>query len=320
MDQRFQQLTQWTEQQLGACDLQPLAGDASFRRYFRVRTINDSFVLMDAPPTHESSDIFVALSGEFAALDINVPRVLAQNLELGFLLLSDLGDDLFLELLNKDSADHLYHDAFKVLLKLQSYPAGQLPKFDREFMLQELQRLQDWYLPYLVQAPVSASQQVVLENTYDFLITEILKQPLLTIHRDYHSRNLLRCAGNTVGVIDFQDAMLGPITYDLGSLLRDCYITWPAERVRSWALQYRQLALAAGILPACSERQFLRWFDFTSLQRHLKVLGIFARLHLRDGKSLYLQDIPRALEYVNQVCAQHPELQAFNNLWSRWHA
>jgi aminoglycoside/choline kinase family phosphotransferase len=321
MNQRLEQLSTWLTAHLGEHDLAPLAGDASFRRYFRAKKGNETFVIMDAPPERENCKPFIQVAELLRQASLSVPHILAQDLNQGFLLLSDLGDRLLLPHLSEQTADHLYHNALKALIRLQQIPAStsQLPQFDTAFMQQELQRVQEWYLPFVLNKSLNDTEKTVLTETFNFIINEVNRVPTAIIHRDYHSRNLFDLTHQDTGIIDFQDAMIGPVTYDVISLLRDCYIRWPEPQVQAGLLAYRNMALSAGVLPCCTEREFLRFCDMTSLQRHLKVVGIFARLHQRDGKSSYLRDIPRVLEYIATVTVRYPELNAFWNLWQRWH-
>lgn len=290
--------------------MKKLAGDASFRSYSRVYTDQGSYILMDAPLGKESLGPFVAIAKSFLKLGVCVPDIIAEDDEQGFLLLSDLGDCLYLGILNSLTAPALYHQAFEALLKIQQCKAVEaydLPIFNESLYRQEVHLFRDWYLNKHQQRQLSQKDIDILNRIDDVLIEDALAQPQVCVHRDYHSRNLLLLDQGGVGVIDFQDAVVGPVTYDVMSLLRDCYIEWPIEKVRSWALQFQQLALAKGVLQEDNPEKFLKWFDWIALQRHLKCIGIFARLHERDNKSVYLEDIPRVKRYAKYVCNQYQE-------------
>lgn len=292
-------------------ELAPLSGDASFRRYFRLHWRGQSLVAVDAPPDKENSQPFVAVAQALAARGLNVPKVLQADLRQGFMLLSDLGDLLYAHRLNGDSADPLYRAAIDALLDLQGCDAladGPFPDYDRALLLREMQLLPDWLLQRELGIVLTAAEQTMLQQVFELLIESALEQPQCCVHRDYHSRNLMICDDKTPGILDFQDAVWGPVSYDLVSLLRDCYIAWPPEQVRQWALYYFEQAKTRGLIPVSVEpEQFLRWFDWMGIQRHFKASGIFARLHRRDGKTGYLKDIPRTLSYVLQVGAQYPQ-------------
>lgn len=299
-----------------------LAGDASFRRYFRLGLRQQSWVLMDAPPDKEDSRPFVAVAAAFARLGIRVPQLMAIDLEQGFLLLEDLGDRLYLgELMSasRDQVDRLYQAAFEPLLRLQSVtelPGCTLPRYDRTLLLNELRLFDQWFIAELLQIELTPADQAMLQQLYDALIESALEQPQRPVHRDYHSRNLLLCRDNSPGVIDFQDAVIGPITYDLVSLLKDCYLLWPQPQVTCWVEQYYQAAQAAALLPAITLEQFHGWFDWIGVQRHLKVLGIFSRLFLRDGKAGYLADLPRVARHLLDGCEPYAQLRPFAS-WFR---
>jgi aminoglycoside/choline kinase family phosphotransferase len=247
-----------------------------------------------------------------ARSQVNVPAIFQQNLTDGFLLLEDFGSQCFLDQLNARNAAGLYESAFDALFNLQSKTAIEnsgLPVYNEPLLQRELAIFDDWFLKHTLDIQISAS---LWETVRTLLVTTALEQPITCVHRDYHSRNLMVLNDDSPGVIDFQDAVIGPITYDLVSLLRDCYIAWPSQQVEQWMIQYYQLLLQAKLI-ACNPAQFKRWFDLMGLQRHLKAIGIFSRLHLRDGKSSYLNDIPRTLNYVTTVCATYPELIEFSD-------
>ncbi len=320
MTDRLDLLRQWTHLQLDWPDvkLTPASSDASFRRYFRVCHGDDSRILMDAPPEQEDCRPFIHVSQLFLQLGLHVPDVLASDLQQGFLLLSDLGSRSYLEALDETTVDRLYGDAMGALLALQSCvtPECGLPAYDRELLLAEMRLFRDWLLGRHLGFELDTAQSAALEAAFDQLADSALAQPQVCVHRDYHSRNLMVCERHNPGILDFQDAVIGPVTYDLVSLLRDCYIRWPRARVEDWVAGYFELARQSGILrpEQGSEADFLRWFDWMGVQRHLKAAGIFARLNHRDGKPGYLADIPRTLAYVTEVCSDYPALKAVGEL------
>ena len=303
--------------------LAPVAGDASARRYFRFTLAETSYILAEAPPASEKNAEFVAVGQLLADAGVPVPDIHAVDLARGYLLLGDLGDDLLLPALDDASVDGFYQSAGELLLTLAGIeaPAGVIGRYDRELLQEELDRFAQWLVEGLLGLSIDAPVQTLLQDMSDLLIESALEQPVVLVHRDFHSRNLMLLDApptGRLGVIDFQDAVAGPITYDLASLLRDCYIRWSPAQVKSWAVQHRQRLLAAGLLPPeTGEAQFLRWFDWMGLQRHIKVLGTFARLHLRDGKDGYLADLPLVLRYVAEVvhdyAPQEPVFAAFGD-------
>lgn len=293
-----------------------LAGDASFRRYWRIRIVgfNQSYVVMDAPPP-ETTKTFIDIAHVFAHQGLSVPSILDSNLEQGFLLLSDLGDDLYLQALHDASrVDVLYQDAMNALLNIHACDTTglsyQIPFFDMVFMEGQLGIFKTWYLEkHLGLKNAVDVWEKTLQPLMKHILETIIAQPIVLIHRDYHSRNLMVIEHNTPGILDFQDAMMGPITYDLVSLFQDCYISWPIEQVMQWVLGFKHKLIEAKLLhPNVQDAQFIQWFEWTGLQRHLKNLGIFSRLHYRDGKSGYLSDIPRVLNYISQTCQRYTEL------------
>jgi aminoglycoside/choline kinase family phosphotransferase len=291
---------------------EPASSDASFRRYFRVKSSAGQFIVMDAPPEKENIEPFIRIAGLLACSRVNVPAIFQQNLADGFLLLEDFGSQCFLDLLNANNATDLYQSAFDTLFKLQINTAIEncgLASYNAPLLQRELGIFEDWFLKQLLDIQIPPTQW---ETMRAILVNSALEQPLTCVHRDYHSRNLMFLDADSPGVIDFQDAVIGPITYDLVSLLRDCYIAWPQQQVEQWMTQYYQRLMKAELI-SCDPAQFKRWFDLMGLQRHLKAIGIFSRLHLRDGKSNYLNDIPRTLSYVATVCATYPEFDEFHN-------
>lgn len=293
--------------------LTPLAGDASFRRYFRLRSKEETYVVMDAPPGKEGITSFIDIAKQLQIHGIHTPTVFSFDEQQGFILLEDLGDQLLLNALSPDKADSLYKAAMTTLMHLQlcSLKKPALPAFDKSFMLQELALFHDWFLQGYLSLTLNAQDERCLEETFHWLTTEIATQPNVFIHRDYHSRNLIIIDEDNsldLGVIDFQDAMRGPYTYDLVSLLEDSYIQWPRSDVLRWITFFYE---ASPIAQTKSLQAFIRAFDLCGLQRHLKVLGIFCRLHLRDHKTAYLRDLPLTLHYVHACLENYPELTPF---------
>ena len=300
-----------------AFDMVPASEDASFRRYFRVRYASASHIVMDAPPIQEDCGPFVKIAGALDALGLHVPRVLAANLEQGFLLLTDLGDRQYLTELSNSNAHWLYSDALDALLRLQigGDPAtALLPSYDHALLHREMELFRVWFLEKHSELALTEEENRVLGATFDILSKNALGQPRVWVHRDYHSRNLMITESANPGVLDFQDAVIGPVTYDLVSLLRDCYVAWTREQVEAWALGYFEQLHNLRLAGLGDEAQFLRWFDLMGVQRHLKAIGIFARLRIRDGKPGYLKDIPRTLGYVLEVAALYPELSQLSDL------
>lgn len=284
-----------------------IAGDASARRYFRMTCDESSYVLVEAPPVTEKNEEFIAVRALLAAAGVRVPALLGANLDRGFMLLEDLGDQVLLPLLDADSVDAYYRRAFDVLLRMAALDTGGsgLPAYDPDLLNEECSRFRQWFVEGLLAYTPTLSEQALIRDVATKLIDSALQQPLVLVHRDFHSRNLMLVDGEALAVIDFQDAVVGPVTYDLVSLLRDCYIQWPAQRVRQWACDYHGLLRSRALLADVEVADFLRWFDWMGLQRHLKVLGTFARLSLRDGKSAYLDDLPLVIRYVLQILDQY---------------
>lgn len=313
-DDRQLQLVDWLSQQL-LLDIQhitPASSDASFRRYFRVQHSGGCHIAMDAPPDKENTEPFIRVDALFKAAGIHVPDIYQQNLELGFLLLEDFGSSSLLDCLQADTANPLYQQAMDSLFNLQTHVDIRhcgLPTYDHALLTRELGIFYEWFLEKLLGITMP---DALVGHLNALLIDSALQQPQVCVHRDYHSRNLMHLAQASPGVIDFQDAVIGPISYDLVSLLRDCYIDWPDQQVYDWAKAYHQRLLAAQLVNV-DFAGFKRWFDLMGMQRHLKAVGIFSRLHLRDQKSSYLADIPRTLGYVVAVCDTYPELKDVKN-------
>lgn len=319
MDERLNQLNSWLGDILGRepFDLRPASVDASFRRYFRVQTRNDSYIAMDAPPDREDTGPFVRIARQFHGIGLNVPKVLDQESTLGFLLLSDLGQRLYLEHLNADTVERLYGDALGALVVLQAgtdQDKTRLPPYDHALLSQEMRLFKDWYLGRHLDRSLETGEAAALDQVFEHLAQSALDQPRVWVHRDFHSRNLMLTGSNNPGILDFQDAVYGPVTYDLASLLRDCYICWPRQQVEEWVHGYFDLGVQSGLPVGDSEDRFLEWFDYMGVQRHLKAIGIFARLNHRDGKPGYLNDIPRVMDYIRDVSARHRSLQPLHNL------
>lgn len=306
-----EQLKQWVRQHRDYSELTPIPGDAGQRKYYRVQGKDYSLIAVDAPPQTENNVGFVSIAKTFAGQGLNVPEILAVDYDLGYLLLSDLGNTLLLQVINDQNADAYYTQAFADLMKLQcctGFENYNLPTYDRARLQEELTRFHEWYLIQHLKLELTTSEMKVLTEIYDLLIDCAIKQPMVCVHRDFHSRNLMLLPDDSFGVIDFQDAVIGPNTYDLVSLLRDCYLKWPQQKVQNWIEQFWQT-----VRPKQSCLQFSQDVDWMGLQRHIKVLGTFARLFHRDNKANYLQDIPRILRYVMEIVDNYPEFNAFQN-------
>jgi aminoglycoside/choline kinase family phosphotransferase len=302
-----------------ALTLEPASADASFRSYWRAHRAGTSWIVMDSPPEREDPRPWLAIGERLAAAGLHVPAVRAKDLEQGFLLIEDLGHRLYLSELNEHNADTLYGDAMDALLRMQTrVDHRDLPPFDRDVLVRGLEVMPEWFLTRHLDHAPSCDEWDVLEAAFGVIVANALEQPRRFVHRDYHSRNLLVVERDNPGIIDFQGALAGPITYDLASLLRDAYIVWPRERVEGWVQSYRQRLLDAGVIPSdVDAARFLRWFDLTGLHRHVRVLGQFYRLWYRDGKPGYLADVPTVYRYVREVARSYPELAAFADLLER---
>jgi len=313
------ELLPWALSQLppGGVDASPalqlVAGDASNRRYFRLELGSDRYIVAQAPPETEKNEAFLSVRNLLADIGVRVPEVLGVDLSRGYLLLEDLGDQMLLPLLNATTVDRYYCQARAILLQL-ALPAGaardlslDLPAYDEALLREELGRFGTWFVEKLLGHSLSTQEQGLIEALTVKLVASALEQPLALVHRDFHSRNLMPQPDGQLAVIDFQDAVHGPVTYDLVSLLRDCYIRWPTQRVDRWALEHRDQLLERGLPGQIDDALFLRWFDWMGLQRHIKVLGTFARLHLRDDKPGYLQDLPLVIHYVRQILEKYTD-------------
>ena len=290
--------------------IKPVAGDASFRRYFRAQVGAQSYIAMDAPPEKEDCGSFIEIATAFKNTSVRFPTIYFSDVSQGFLLLADFGDQQLLPLLSLETADRLYGLAMKTLGSMQAAATVKnLPEFNDVLYWREFAIFSEWYLEKNLKKVLSTAEETVLREQYQLLIDAAKAQPQVFVHRDYHSRNLMVCDDGVLGILDFQDAVIGPITYDLVSLLRDCYIDWPLEKTEQWVFDfYQQCNISTDF------STFLRWFDWIGLQRHLKCLGIFSRLSYRDQKHGYLNDIPRVLNYALSVCDRYPELATLGKI------
>ncbi|WP_313227615.1 aminoglycoside phosphotransferase family protein [Stutzerimonas chloritidismutans] len=325
-DQRLLDLSAWLEQQLPevfvrcgwgevpAAQLTAASSDASFRRYFRWQGGERSLIVMDAPPPQEDCRPFVKVAQMLDQAGVHVPQILASDLERGFLLLTDLGRQTYLDVIDQSNAEQLFEDAVEALLKFQLHPVAQpMPAYDEALLRRELQLFPEWYVQRHLGHTLTEAQQAAWERICRQLIDSALAQPRVLVHRDYMPRNLMISEPNP-GVLDFQDAVLGPVSYDITSLFKDAFLSWPEAQVRAWLEGYWHKARAAGVSLPESLDEFLRASDLMGLQRHLKVIGIFARICHRDGKPRYLADVPRFFAYIEAVLARRPELGELQQL------
>ena len=320
---REQGLKEWLGEQLPASELkvQALSGDASFRRYYRLEHHGkdgeeQTLIAVDAPPQTEKNREFVDIAKHLHEQGVKAPQVLAYDYQQGYLLLSDLGDQVLLPLLkegDEESVDSAYQAAIELLINMQLAALDDLPlpAYCAQVLSTEMALFPEWFIAKLLGYSLSADEKAMIAALFQILITSAEDQPQVFVHRDYHSRNIMQLADGQLATIDFQDALLGPISYDLVSLLRDCYIRWPEQRIAQWLRYYQQRAQDQGLLNRLDEAQFLRWFDLMGLQRHIKVLGIFARLYQRDGKEAYLNDLPLVINYTLSVADKYPEFKTF---------
>jgi aminoglycoside/choline kinase family phosphotransferase len=317
-DSRLDTLRSWLKGlepswQLDLPTLAPASADASFRRYFRIASKNPDFptlIVMDAPPQYEPLDAFIEVDLLLENAGLNIPKILEKNVAEGFLLLNDLGTKTYLAELNSESADALYKDATHALVQMQlASKPNVLPNYDEALLKRELDLFPEWYLGKHLHIELSKLQNLQIKQAFELIIQNNLAQAKVYVHRDYHSRNLMVTEKNNPGVIDFQDAVYGPITYDASSLWRDAYIAWPEERVIDWVIKFWEEGRQVGLPMPNDFGQFYRDFEWMGLQRHLKVLGIFARLFHRDGKDGYLKDIPLVLEYAIATSNRYIELK-----------
>lgn len=302
----------WARQVTGlpSLELAPASADASFRSYWRGYVDGQPVIVMDSPPEREDPAPWIDIGRRLADAGLHVPKVMVADVSLGFLLIEDLGTRTYLPELTDETADALYGDALDALLRMQSrVDTAGLPAFDHAWQTMELEIMPTWLLQKHLGVEVACEEWDIIENAFTAIMHTIAEQPRAFMHRDYHSRNLLVTTERSPGIIDFQGAMSGPITYDLASLLRDAYITWDEERVRGWVEAYRLRLLDARLLEESVDTdRFRRWFDLTGLQRHIKILGLFCRLCYRDGKPGYLDDLPRVLRYVLDTARRHADV------------
>lgn len=314
--QRLQQLTLWLHSQFPGeiFSLAPASADASFRRYFRVSLAERTLIAMDAPPEHEDCRPFLHVCQLFEDAGTHVPHIHAHDLAQGFMLLSDLGNTTYLQAITADNARQLYGAATDALIRIQlASRDDELPFYDEALLRRELNLFPEWYINKHLGITLTDKQQAKLEQVFDRILANNLAQPRVYVHRDYHSRNLMVTEPNP-GIIDFQDAVYGPITYDLASLFKDAYIKWDEEIIIDWLIAYWEKARSAGLPVHEDFGQFYRDFELMGVQRHIKVLGIFARLYHRDGKQGYLKDMPLVMDYLRAACVRYVDLKPLLNL------
>ena len=310
--QRLQLLESWVKTQSSGkpFTLSSASSDASSRRYFRATFSDDTLIVMDAPQQHEDCTNFLSIAKTFARSGVHVPEVLAQDLEKGFLLLTDFGDATYLQAMTEspERANHLYGEAVDALIKIQMASGpGILPDYDEALLSRELNLFPDWYIDKHLKVVLSPEQKADVASVFSQIIKNNLSQPRVFVHRDYHSRNLMDTLPNP-GILDFQDAVYGPVTYDLVSLFKDAYICWDEERVLDWLIRYWEKAKKVGLPVSTDFADFYRDFEWMGVQRHIKVLGIFARLCHRDGKNGYLKNMPLVMDYLRKACERYREL------------
>ena len=311
MSKRLELLNHWLQGLFDTNDfeLSCASEDASFRFYYRVSIQDKCYIVMDAPPEHEDIEPFIRISHILYDSDINAPVIFESQTDQGFLLLSDFGDELYLDKLNPESADKLYADAISTLVRMQiNADVSRLDNYDEALLRREMHLFNDWLIEQYLNIVLDTEERNSLDETYNLLVQNALEQPQVFVHRDYHSRNLMLTNENNPGVIDYQDAVLGPFSYDLVSLLKDCYIKWPQQSINRWLDMYIDAFTSLKPDLAIDKNKFKRWFDLMGAQRHLKASGIFARLSVRDGKQGYIKDIPRTLSYILDLETDYPEL------------
>ena len=308
---RQQQIKTWLHSQFpdSLFDISPASADASFRRYFRATFVDRTLIVMDAPPQHEDCRPFIHVAQLFGAAGVHVPQVLAQDLEQGFLLLTDLGNTTYLQALNTSNAQELYGAATDALITIQlASREFELPPYDKALLMREMYLFPEWYVTKHLQVRLDEKQNAALETVFQRILQNNLAQPRVFVHRDYHSRNLMISAPNP-GILDFQDAVYGPITYDLASLFKDAYIHWEEAEVLDWLIRYWEKARKSGLPVHSDFSDFFRDYEWMGVQRHLKVLGIFARLYHRDNKDGYLKDLPLVMDYLRRACERYVDLK-----------
>jgi len=320
LQQREAELAQWLEQEIGmAPRLQALPGDAGFRRYWRLQNKLQGLSLLAVygPPEQEKNTEFLAVANYLQTQALPAPKVFASDLTRGFMLVEDLGKQQLFDVLSSTNADDFYNQAFNDLAQLSTAPKPDfLASYDSKAMEQEMELLRQWFIPQLLGYNLDQQESSLLDELFGALDQAAQEQPQVCVLRDFHSRNIMLRENSELAYIDFQDALWGPCTYDLVSLLRDCYVRWPKQQVEQWCEQYRCLWQQASGMEVSSQ-QFKTWFDLMGLQRHIKVLGIFARLYLRDGKTSYLEDLPLVIRYTLEVAEQYPQSQAFAQWFKR---
>jgi len=312
-DHRLVEIKQWVESELKFSNyrIEVASADASFRRYFRLITNDDnasSFIIMDAPPEKEDCQPFIKIARLIESAGVQAPHIYEFNQAQGFMRLSDLGSTAYLDELNETTDDALYSDAIDAIVKMQSIKA-EVPAYDKALLNAEMSLFKDWYLHKHLSVDLDEAQSEVLSDVFSILITNALQQPTTFVHRDYHSRNLMITGENNPGVIDFQDAVNGPCSYDLVSLIKDCYISWP----RNKQLERIELYISKSPLKI-DKNSFIKQVDLMGMQRHIKAIGIFSRLNYRDAKPNYMHDIPRTMAYVFDVCGRYAEFAKFAEL------
>jgi len=318
---RLAALERWVSLELGMApaSILPASEDASFRRYFRVTFDGRTAIVMDAPPEHEDCAPFVRVAEIFAAATVNVPSILAKDLKQGFLLLTDFGSKTYRQALESERADIIYREAIDALVRIQTASQdGMLPAYDHALLRREVDLFPAWYVNRQLCASLTVRQTEILNDVFERILARNLAEPRVYVHRDYHSRNLMFTDPNP-GILDFQDAVHGPISYDLVSLLKDAYIEWPEQQVLDWCVRYWQRARSASLPVRADFGDFFTDFEWMGVQRHLKVLGIFARLWHRDGKDRYLADLPLVLRYLERTCARYRDLEPLARLLDELH-
>ncbi len=310
IDVRLEAIKKWfkTDLKINDFTIETASADASFRRYFRLTSGSDHWIIMDAPPDKEDCRPFIHIARLIENVGVQSPHIGRFNTLHGFMQLSDLGSTAYLDKLNDNNVDSLYLDAIQAIVRMQEIDE-KLPAYNAELLISEMALFRQWYLQKHLEVNLNQQQKKIIADTIDLLAESALQQPTVFVHRDYHSRNLMVTSNNNPGVIDFQDAVNGPLSYDLVSLIKDCYIAWPRKKQLMWVEQF--LALSSTIV---DKTLFIKQLDYMGLQRHLKAIGIFARLNHRDGKPDYLNDIPRTLAYVFDVCQRYEELKRFSGL------
>ena len=312
IDPRMRRAATWAAETLGLdqVKLEPVSGDASFRRYFRFSTGDRCVILMDSPPDKETSAPFVDIDRRLREAGLNAPEILHFDLDLGFGLLEDFGDTLYRDILDEQSVDELFPPLFTTLVNMaRNVNTDKLTDYDAPLLQQEMELFPDWYLRVHKKRPFSSAERFLWNGICTRLIRSAREQPQVFVHKDFHSCNVLRTDSGVPGIIDFQDAVSGPLCYDFVSLLWDRYIAWPRERLESWMKDFHKQ-----LEPACALETWIRWCDLMAVQRNLKIVGIFARLKYRDGKDGYLEMIPRFYGYLLEVLPRYPEFHEFLQL------